>query len=177
MSTSSSSTDHRAATLADALRQGRQTLAQQLPPAYVQSTVLAALPPRAAKRSRPATLAGWIEERTLGWIISGGQVRQARIASLALIVGVLAGGAALLVGQAAQSGARAATQVATSFMPLVGSERMGQQSLGWVVATDVPRASLSAMGLPYDPARAGDTVRAEMLVNPSGEVLAVRFVQ
>ncbi|MFM2397959.1 MAG: hypothetical protein RL341_116 [Pseudomonadota bacterium] len=176
MSTSSSSTDRQATTtLAHALHQGRQTLAQQLPPPYVQSTVLAALPPRAARQR--ATLAGWIEERTLGWIISGGQVRQARIASLALIVGVLAGGAALLLGQAAQSGARAATQVATSFMPLVGSERMSTQSLGWVVATDVPRASLSAMGLPYDPARAGDTVRAEMLVNPSGEVLAVRFVQ
>jgi hypothetical protein len=175
MSTSSSSNNRHALTLADALRQGRQTLAQQLPPPYVQSTVLAALPRRAAKR--PATLAGRIEERTLGWIISGGQVRQARIAAVALAVGVVAGGAALLLGQAAQSGARAATQVATSFMPLVGSERMSKQSLGWVVATDVPRASLSAMGLPYDPARAGDTVRAEMLVNPSGEVLAVRFVQ
>jgi hypothetical protein len=175
MSTSSSSTDCRALTLAEALRRGRQTLAQQQPPAYVQSTVLAALPPSAIRP--PANLVRWIEERTLGWIVSGGQVRQIRIALLAIAAGLLAGAAALLFGQAAQSGARVATQVATSFMPLVGSERMSKQNMGWLVATDVPRASLSSMGLPYDPARAGDTVRAEMLVNPSGEVLAVRFIQ
>jgi hypothetical protein len=118
-----------------------------------------------------------VEDGVLGWVIAGGKVRQARIAALALTLGVLAGGAVFLLGPIAHSGARAAAQVATSFVPLVGAERMAKQDVGWVVATDVPRASLSAMGLPYDPARAADTVRAEMLMNPSGEVLAVRFVQ
>jgi hypothetical protein len=160
-------------TLSQALQQARATLAHQHPPVYVQSTVLAALAPRA--KTAPA---GWFEERVLGWVVADGRVRHTRIAAFALAVGALATGLALVVGPAAHTGARAMTQqVATAFIPLVSSERMGAQNLGWVVATDMPRANLAALGLPYDPARAGDTVRAEMLVNPSGEVLAVRFMQ
>jgi hypothetical protein len=161
-------------TLAHALHGARAALAAKHPPPALQTTVLAALP---APRANAGPVA-WLEERVLGWVIAGGQVRQARIAAFAVVIGVLAGGAALLLGQAAHTGARAINQqVATAFIPLVSAERMGKQNLGWVVATDMPRANLAALGLPYDPGRAGDTVRAEMLVNPAGEVLAVRFMQ
>jgi hypothetical protein len=44
------------------------------------------------------------------------------------------------------------------------------------VSTELQGERLSALGLPFDPARAGDSVRAELLLHPSGEVLAVRFV-
>jgi hypothetical protein len=160
--------------LSAALKDARSQLATRYPPAYVQSTVLAALPPARAK----GTLASWFEERVLQWVVTGGQVRTARIAGLAVVFGLLAAGAALIAWRAAHFGARAVTQqVATAFIPLVSAERMGAQNLGWVVATDVPRANLATLGLPYDPARAGDTVRAEMLMNSAGEVLAVRFVQ
>ncbi len=46
----------------------------------------------------------------------------------------------------------------------------------WVVATEMPRERLAALGLPYDPARAGERVRAELLMHPSGDVLAVRVL-
>ena len=36
---------------------------------------------------------------------------------------------------------------------------------------------LAALGLPFDATRAGESVRAELLVRPSGQVLAVRFLQ
>ena len=47
----------------------------------------------------------------------------------------------------------------------------------WVVPTELPSESLAAMGLPYDPAHAGEPVRAELLVHANGDVLAVRFVR
>ncbi len=46
----------------------------------------------------------------------------------------------------------------------------------WLVSTELPPERLVALGLPYDPARAADPVRAELLMRASGEVLAVRFV-
>lgn len=46
----------------------------------------------------------------------------------------------------------------------------------WLVPTEMPAERLAALGLPYDPARAGEPVRAELLMRASGEVLAVRFV-
>jgi hypothetical protein len=41
--------------------------------------------------------------------------------------------------------------------------------------SNLPQASLASLGAPFDPARAGDAVRAELLVNARGDVLAVRF--
>jgi hypothetical protein len=41
----------------------------------------------------------------------------------------------------------------------------------------MPRAQLAALGLPFDPSRADESVRAELLVNAQGAVLAVRVVQ
>ena len=45
----------------------------------------------------------------------------------------------------------------------------------WIVTTELPHARLAALGLPYDPARAGERVPAELLMHSSGEVLAVRL--
>ena len=47
----------------------------------------------------------------------------------------------------------------------------------WLVSAELPNERLAALGLPYDPARAGETVRAELLVHRSGDVLAVRVVR
>lgn len=45
----------------------------------------------------------------------------------------------------------------------------------WVVAAELPAEQLARFGLPFDPARAAEPVRAELLLHSSGEVLAVRF--
>lgn len=64
------------------------------------------------------------------------------------------------------------------FMPLVPEEDWPRGNApAWLVNTELRRDRLVALGLPFDPARAGDSVRAELLVRPSGEVLAVRFLQ
>ncbi|WP_284616044.1 hypothetical protein [Aquabacterium humicola] len=46
----------------------------------------------------------------------------------------------------------------------------------WVVPSELPRERLAALGLPFDPSRAGESVRAELLLHPSGELLAVRVL-
>ena len=44
----------------------------------------------------------------------------------------------------------------------------------WLVTTELPRSRLAALGLPYDPSRAGERMDAQFLMHSSGEVLAVR---
>ena len=75
-------------------------------------------------------------------------------------------------------------ELSTAFMPVGNDQRWSQlmtdarePGRAWVVPTELPSESLAAMGLPYDPARAGQPVRAELLVHASGDVLAVRFVR
>jgi hypothetical protein len=66
--------------------------------------------------------------------------------------------------------------LASGFMPLVDNEALAEAQHGWIVPTEMPLAELAALGLPFDASRAGDTVRAELLMNESGEVLAVRVL-
>ncbi|MBL8341987.1 MAG: hypothetical protein JNL30_11005 [Rubrivivax sp.] len=80
------------------------------------------------------------------------------------------------------------------FVPLVSTERLralaGTAAPGapagtagasppataaWVLTTEMPQQHLASLGLPYDPGRAAEPLRAELLVSGSGEVLAVRL--
>ena len=55
------------------------------------------------------------------------------------------------------------------------SGEAGTGARAWVVAAEVPAAQLARFGLPFDPSRAGEPVRAELLLHSSGEILAVRL--
>jgi hypothetical protein len=102
-----------------------------------------------------------------------------------------------LAESAERSAARehAAWTPATHFVPLVSTEHLrvlaGPPGTGprpgaaagappataaWVLAAEVPQQHLASFGLPYDPARAAEPLRAELLVSGSGEVLAVRLL-
>lgn len=72
----------------------------------------------------------------------------------------------------------------SGFVPVASPERFAelwqggaQAAPAWVVRTELPRERLAALGLPYDPARAGEPVHAELLMHPSGDVLAVRLTR
>lgn len=76
---------------------------------------------------------------------------------------------------------------ASAFVPLVSSERWQRviqetqeptkgNPTAWVVATEIPAERLALLGLPYDPSDADRMVRAELLMQASGEVLAVRVL-
>jgi len=45
------------------------------------------------------------------------------------------------------------------------------------VPTEIPQSRLAALGLPYDPTRANERVAAQLLMQGSGDVLAVRVEQ
>lgn len=61
------------------------------------------------------------------------------------------------------------------FIALDSAERIAAEPAPRMVAADVPRASLAALGMPLTPENAGDSVRAEMLVAADGQPLALRL--
>ena len=62
------------------------------------------------------------------------------------------------------------------FIALRPLERIALEPSATVVETEFPRALLADWGLPVEPDRAGEPVRAELLYSPDGEALAVRLI-
>jgi hypothetical protein len=67
--------------------------------------------------------------------------------------------------------------VRTPFLALVASEAIAAEPSAVIVASEVPGSALSDYGLPVDPARIDQPVRAEFLLSPTGLLLAVRFAE
>jgi hypothetical protein len=80
---------------------------------------------------------------------------------------------------ATDDGAAASTLVAFDengpFIALDSAERIAAEPAPRMVAADVPRASLAALGVPLTPENAAGSVRAEMLVAADGQPLALRL--
>ena len=95
----------------------------------------------------------------------------------AVLVGVTAlvitAGALMLAPDVPQQDA---AKVRTPFLALVASEAMAAEP-AVIVSSQVAAATLSEYGLPVDPARADEPIRAEFLLSPTGLVLAVRFAE
>lgn len=72
----------------------------------------------------------------------------------------------------------AAEPQASRFVPLAAAERWpADAEAAWIVHTELPASRLALLGLPYDPGAAAMPVRAELLLHPSGDVLAVRVIR
>ena len=146
--------------LAGALARAASEFNRIEPPAALRERVLDAVQPVAEPILKPPQPA-----RPWAWG-SGGA-----------FAAVLLGSAALMLRQPATE-ALADEPETGRFMPLVPAEHWPRDSSqAWLVSTEMPRERLAALGLPFDPAHAGDSVRAELLVRASGEVLAVRLVR
>ena len=89
--------------------------------------------------------------------------------------------AMLLLDPPGSQTAQAAT-AGSGFIPLVPERELqaaltaGRSAAVWLQPTELPRERLALLGLPFDAARADETVRAELMLNPSGQVLAVRIL-
>lgn len=81
-----------------------------------------------------------------------------------------------LLGVSNNSKPTSLANLASGFIPLVSSEALAEAQHGWIVPTELPLSQLATLGLPFDATRAGETVRAELLMNESGELLAVRLL-
>ena len=114
---------------------------------------------------------------------SAAKQRRRLAPALAVCFSVMLACALVLIG-AGDPPAPVAHQAAapTPFVTVVSADRWEQlvadgDARAWLVPTELPRERLAALGLPYDPARAGERVRAEVLMHASGDVLAVRVLQ
>jgi hypothetical protein len=151
--------------LADALKRLAADLEAREPPLAVQRAVVARWKPAsqlalAGGASRRATWAPWPTAALVGTLL---------VLSTALFLQV-----------PADPRDGAVTEIDAGFVPVASAERWpgagAQASPAWLVRAELPRERLAEFGLPFDPARAGDTVRTELLMRASGEVLAVRVL-
>jgi hypothetical protein len=176
--------DHRApdatspVTLAAMLELARRDLATREPPAElldaVQRRGRAVVPPARAGEARPPMARAPTSRRWAAALVAW---------SGALTCAVVLLGSALLMLLPPRDAPGALDARAGPFMPLVPAERWAEvgrgheAEAGWLLATELPAERLATLGLPFDPAHAGDSVRAELLVHPSGEVLALRLLR
>lgn len=63
------------------------------------------------------------------------------------------------------------------FIALASAERIALEPSATIVSTTFPRALLAEYGLPVSPERAGEAVRADMLVGSNGLPLALRIIE
>lgn len=159
--------------LADVLRRAARKLNSQTPPPALQARVReaaqAAWTQRTASNDAQADLVPTAPARTAArrWQAWGG-------ASAAAVI-VL--GTALLMLRPTELAAPKAADVASDFVRLAPPDRWpADPSTAWLVSTEMSGDRLAALGLPFDPARAGDRQRAELLVASSGDVLALRLL-
>jgi hypothetical protein len=144
--------------LAQALRLAAAELAGQAPPPALQARVLAAA--RAARATPPPMRRGWGH-----W------------ATAAACACMLAVSALLMLRLPPPAPDHHPGTPAQGFLALVPADAWPREATtAWLVSTELQGERLAALGLPYDPARAGERLRAELLLHPSGEVLAVRLV-
>jgi hypothetical protein len=167
-------TDRDTESLAQALRRAARVLDTQRPSPALREALLQRLQqaPVAAQPLTPLTppmhAARGAPRRWLRWTAwSGG----AAVAAMLLL------GSVVLVLAPPPLQSTAAAGVGGEFLPLVPREDWPEDtSPAWLVASELPQERLAALGLPYDPTRAADRVRAELLVHPSGLVLALRLI-
>lgn len=69
---------------------------------------------------------------------------------------------------------------ASGFLPVAPADRWPEPhaaTAAWLVSTELSADRLAALGLPFDPGHAADRVRAELLLDAGGDVLAVRVLR
>lgn len=165
-------------TLRGALNRAADALGHQVPPAGVETAVFAAFEARlraGAKAKRPTRR--WPGLFRLGMV--------AATLCVVTVAGLLIWGATQVTRQATQLASQTVRQtvsaISTGFLPLVNNARLRAEakktSTAWVLPAELPRSALANLGLPFDPARAGERMQAEILISAQGDVLAVRIVE
>lgn len=157
----------------DWLRPARDEFARLQPDAARDAAVLAGLTqqlpaPRARRPPPEPAEPRWFHRLVWG---SGALGATAAVLLTALL---------LLDPPGSQSAQAAPT--GSGFIPVVPEAQLraalaaGQPTAVWLQPAELPRERLAWLGLPFDASRADETVRAELMVNPSGQVLAVRIL-
>jgi len=72
---------------------------------------------------------------------------------------------------------RGDVEIATDFFPLVNRESLNQLDSGQLVRVELPRSALMSFGLPMNMERAGERIKADVVVGEDGLARAIRFVR
>jgi hypothetical protein len=72
---------------------------------------------------------------------------------------------------------RGEVEIATDFFPLVNREALNQLDSGQLVRVELPRSALMSFGLPMNMERAGERIKADVVVGEDGLARAIRFVR
>jgi hypothetical protein len=73
--------------------------------------------------------------------------------------------------------AEADYEIATDFIPLTSRGSLAQLEGGHVVRVEMPRSALVSFGLPVNLERAGERIKADVVVGNDGMARAIRFVR
>ncbi len=68
-------------------------------------------------------------------------------------------------------------EIATDFIPLMNRETLAEMDGGQVMRIELPRSALMSFGLPMDMERAGERIKADVVVGNDGLARAIRFVR
>jgi hypothetical protein len=78
---------------------------------------------------------------------------------------------------AARAQSTARTEIATEFFPMGGFGDLSDIESGQVLRVELPRSVLPAFGLPINPERTEERVKADVVVGSDGLARAIRFVR
>lgn len=172
--------EERGDTLATALQRMATDLQQHQPPEGPPAAAWAVV-----RRRAPVPVVAHAAE--VGQLAGGAGAPSRRApwapwATAALCAGLLAGALWLIRGGAGdpRTGTAELAVLPRAFLPAAGGERWLRTghdgAAAWVVHAELPRERLAEFGLPFDPSRAAEPVRAELLLRGDGDVLAVRVL-
>lgn len=153
----------------DWLRPARAEFARLQPDAAQDAALLTRLTRQLQARQAQANEPHWL--RRLAWGSGALGITAAVLLSLLM-----------LLDPPGSSGADPVAATGSGFIPLVpdGEFRAaldaGRSAAVWLQPAELPRERLALLGLPFDAGRADEFVRAELMLNPSGQVLAVRLL-
>jgi hypothetical protein len=71
----------------------------------------------------------------------------------------------------------AVDEISTDFLPLTHGSSLAQMDDGQIVRVELPRSALQSFGLPMNAERAGERVKADVLLGYDGVARAIRFVK
>ena len=156
------------------LRPAREELARLQPDAGRDAAVLARL--TALQQAQHQARQRKLEDEEPHWLrrLAWGSGALGATAAVLLTAMLLLDPPGTQTAQAAPAG--------SGFIPLVPEAQFRaalaapRSAAVWLQPTELPRERLARLGLPFDAARADELVRAELMLNPSGQVLAVRIL-
>ncbi|MDQ3687901.1 MAG: hypothetical protein M3430_20175, partial [Acidobacteriota bacterium] len=86
-------------------------------------------------------------------------------------------GAQMLPASTNASAGGGADDIVTEYMPLTGGGSLSGMEGGQIVRVEVPRSALASFGLPMNAERAGERVKADVVLGYDGVARAIRFVR